>query len=148
PASGHTTQVMERWELAGTPSYMAPEVILSNDFDERADLFSLGIVFYEMLTGSNPFHGDGKDVTCNRIIHETPPPISERNPHVDSRLEQIVFKLLAKDPGRRFAGAEELLGRLNAVVKQPAKRFASVELLAGIFDRHRVTKIALALVVV
>jgi len=105
----------ERWTFAGTPAYMAPEVILSYHFDERADIFSLGIVFYEMLAGYNPFQADTVIASTTRIVTDTPPPISRTNREVNPKLERIVFRMLAKDPDQRYATAGELVQELHAV---------------------------------
>jgi tetratricopeptide (TPR) repeat protein len=101
------------WPFAGTPAYMAPEVILNHPFDERADLFSLGTVFYEMLSGRNPFIADTVVTTTARVVSDVPPPIS--NPDLDSRLQRVIARLLAKNPRDRFATANELVEELKAV---------------------------------
>jgi eukaryotic-like serine/threonine-protein kinase len=101
--------------LAGTPAYMAPEVVLRSSFDERADLFSLGIVFYEMLTGQNPFKADTIVATTARIVSHKPSPISEIQRDIDTRLERIVSGLLAKEPGQRYAAASDLVSELKTV---------------------------------
>ena len=109
-----TTETPEaRWIFAGTPAYMAPEVILSYQFDERADLFSLGIVFYEALTGTNPFLAETVVATTARIVKKNPPPLSEINPAIDPGLERIVMRLLAKEPEERYATARDVLAELE-----------------------------------
>ena len=112
---GDTTEAAEAWKFAGTPAYMAPEVILSYQFDERADLFSLGTVLYEMLTGRNPFVATTAVATTARVVRDIPAPIHELNPNVDIRLERIVTRLLAKEPEARYGTASELVAELEAV---------------------------------
>jgi len=109
--------------FAGTPAYMAPEVLLDKQPDRRADIFSLGVVFYEALTGRQPFKGGNFLATTDRVLHEIPAPLSQFNPKVPSELERIVTKMLAKDPGERYATAADLLVDLRAAeraVAQPA----------------------------
>ena len=98
--------------VAGTPVYMAPEAHLGKPMDERTDLFSLGVVFYEMLTGKRPFVGDTYATVLGMVLTATPPPVDERNPAVGAALSQVVAKLLAKDPAARQASATELLSDL------------------------------------
>src|SRR5262245_61351173 len=94
---------------------MAPEVILSNHFNESADQFSLGVVFYEMLTGRNPFLADTIVATTARIVKDVQPSVSEINPTVDRKLDRIVMRLLAKDPEKRYATVHELVEELEKV---------------------------------
>jgi serine/threonine-protein kinase len=103
------------WTFAGTPAYMAPEVILSYQFDERADQFSLGIVFYELLTGQNPFLGDDSVPPTARIVKETPPPLRKVNPDIDPALERIIARLLSKEPEQRYPTTNELVDELQAL---------------------------------
>ena len=114
PEPADTTAVSDVWTFAGTPAYMAPEVILSYQFDERADLFSLGIVFYEMLTGQNPFQAETMVGTTARIVSHVPEPIRRSRPEVHAKLESIVMRLLAKEPEDRYANADNLLQDLLA----------------------------------
>jgi tetratricopeptide (TPR) repeat protein/tRNA A-37 threonylcarbamoyl transferase component Bud32 len=104
-----------RWVLAGTPAYMAPEVILSSPFDERADLFSLGTVFYEMLTGQNPFRADTAIATTAKVVSHNPEPISATRPGFDPRLERIVTRMMAKDPDQRYASAANFVEDLTSL---------------------------------
>ncbi len=99
--------------IAGTPAYMAPEAMLAKPVDGRADLFSLGVVFYEMLGGKNPFRTDTFLGTSMRVLNETPPPIGEVNPLVPAELERMVSRLLAKNPGDRYPSAAELSTELR-----------------------------------
>src|SRR5206468_1669534 len=95
--------------FAGTPAYMAPEVLLDRDADARADIFSLGVVFYETLSGHHPFLAENLVATSDRVLHAEPRPLSEMNRSVSPQLAKIVTRMLAKDRDRRYATAVELL---------------------------------------
>jgi hypothetical protein len=106
-------------KVIGTPAYMAPEQILGNKCDERTDIFSFGIVIFELLAGKHPFGGDGSSSTMERIVQSEPgfPVVSAREG--DSRLVgglwRIVRTCLAKRPDARFASAQALLASLELV---------------------------------
>jgi serine/threonine-protein kinase len=97
----------------GTPDYVAPETAEGRGTDARSDLYSLGIVFYEILTGKKPFVGDTPFATLRKQVSEAPTPPSVHMPGTPKELEAIVLKLMAKDPNDRHAGAEELLIELR-----------------------------------
>jgi tetratricopeptide (TPR) repeat protein/TolB-like protein/predicted Ser/Thr protein kinase len=101
--------------ISGTPAYMAPEVWLAKPSDARADIFSLGVVFYEMLGGQHPFGREGFVATTYRILHETPQPITRLNPTIPANLERIISRMLAKQPDERYANAPALVADLRAV---------------------------------
>jgi Tol biopolymer transport system component len=101
--------------LAGTPAYMAPEVLLAQAPDSCTDLFSLGIVLYEMLTLKHPFLKGSFVATSERILHETPTAIRVFNSSVPEALEAIIMKAMAKAPAQRYATARELLEDLRRV---------------------------------
>lgn len=115
--------------LAGTPAYMAPEVLLDKPPDSRADIFSLGVVFYEALGGRHPFRSESFVATSDRILHEAPPPLGQLNPKVSAELERIVAKMLAKGPGERHATAADLLVDLRA--EQRAAAYPAAPTPAG-----------------
>jgi serine/threonine protein kinase/tetratricopeptide (TPR) repeat protein len=145
--------------FAGTPAYMAPEVLLQNPYDGRADIFSLGLVYYEMLGGRQPFQTYSFAGTLDRILHQEPPSLSAVNRHVPPGLASIVARMLAKDPAERYATAQDLVADLRAVQRGsqpslPAMRLpkprttravawiaalAGVVLLAGFFAISRMT---------
>jgi serine/threonine-protein kinase len=101
--------------FAGTPAYMAPEALLEKKIDGRADIFSLGVILYEVLAGRHPFRADTFTATSDRILHAVPTLLSKHNPEVPAELERIVAKMLAKDPAERYATARDLLVDLRAV---------------------------------
>lgn len=106
------TRSIETMTVAGgTPAYMAPEVLLQRPDDGRSDLFSLGLVFYEMLGGEQPFHSDSLATTVARIVHENPPELK----NVPSPLAAIINRMLAKDPHQRYATASAVLEDLRRV---------------------------------
>src|SRR5439155_22046177 len=91
------------------------EVLRSHRSDERDDLFSLGPVFYEMLTGRTPFPADTVVAATARVVCHNPPPISTLNPDVDPKLERIIARMLCKDPNERYATATDVVTDLTAV---------------------------------
>ncbi len=115
PRSDQSSTVDRAGTFAGTPAYMSPEVLLEQAPDGRADVFSLGVVAYEVLTGQHPFMALSFVATTDRIRRETPASIRIFNPSVPEDLEALVNKAMAKDPGHRYAGAQELLDDLRLV---------------------------------
>ncbi len=99
----------------GTANYMAPERILQLPLDPRSDLFSLGVVLYEMATGRLPFAGASPSETVTNVLEKDPVPLTALAPQRPKALEQIVGRLLAKRAGDRFASAGELLTALREV---------------------------------
>jgi eukaryotic-like serine/threonine-protein kinase len=104
-----------RGTLRGTPAYMAPEVLLEHGVDARSDIFSLGVVFYESLSGVHPFRVKGFMATTDRVLHEQPAPLSEVGSKVPVELVRIVSRMLAKAPEERYPDAAELLSDLRRV---------------------------------
>jgi serine/threonine protein kinase/tetratricopeptide (TPR) repeat protein len=94
--------------VSGTVPYMSPEQALGKEVDARSDLFSLGVVLYELATGRLPFVGDTATQTIDRICHAAPEPIAALNRQVPEELERIVRKCLEKDRDRRYATARDL----------------------------------------
>jgi serine/threonine-protein kinase len=100
--------------LLGSPKYMAPEQLLGGPVDPRCDIFSLGVVLYEALTGAPPFSGADISQIMYQIVHATPPPPSAVSSRVPPMLDLIVAKALAKDPAARYQDARELAADLRA----------------------------------
>jgi tetratricopeptide (TPR) repeat protein/predicted Ser/Thr protein kinase len=115
PRSDQSSTVDRAGAMAGTPAYMSPEVLLEKSPDARADIFSLGVVFYEVLTGHHPFLASSFVATSDRIRRETPVPIHIFNTKVPEELEKLISKAMAKEPGQRHASARELLQNLRVV---------------------------------
>jgi serine/threonine protein kinase len=95
--------------VLGTPSYMSPEQALGRDLDHRSDIFSVGVVLYELATSQRPFIGSNFSEIVNNIVHAQPPAIARLNYDVPPELERIILKCLQKQPDRRYQSARELL---------------------------------------
>ncbi len=96
----------------GTLSYMSPEQVLGNPVDHRADLFALGVILYELLTGKKPFAGDNLSTIVYKIVNEEPPQVTEINHSLPLGYEGVVKKALAKNPGERYQSGRELVDAL------------------------------------
>lgn len=99
--------------VAGTLPYMSPEQLLGDAIDERSDIYSAGVVFYEIATGQTPFREKLVPKLTNAIVNLPPPPPSSCMPSISPELERIVLKCLEKDPELRFQSARELAADLR-----------------------------------
>jgi eukaryotic-like serine/threonine-protein kinase len=106
--------------LLGTPAYWCPEQILGKPQDSRSDLFSLGVVLYEMVTGKRPFDADSLQGICGRVLSSTPLPASQANPSLPTAFDGVMVRCLAKDPAARYATAEILAEELYPLARRKA----------------------------
>jgi eukaryotic-like serine/threonine-protein kinase len=129
--------------LPGTVAYMSPEQLRGEAVDRQTDLFSLGVVLYEMLAGVRPFRGDGAAALRAAILHDDPAPLDAVAPSTPEAASCMVERLLRKDPTARYATAGELLGDLarQGNLRTGARRFSSAR-------RRMVLAAALAVVIV
>jgi eukaryotic-like serine/threonine-protein kinase len=104
--------------LVGTPAYWCPEQIVGKPQDARSDLFSLGVVLYEMVTGKRPFDAESLQAICSRVLSSTPLPPSHANPSLPANFDGIVARCLAKDPAARYAPAEALAEELFPLARR------------------------------
>ncbi len=139
---GSASTVSGAGEISGTPAYMAPEVLLEKEPDARADIFSLGVVYYEMLAGRHPFRAESFMATTDRILREAPAPLAELNPRVPARLEGLVESMLEKDPARRPASAAAVLNELHAFEGEARRPAVLPSFLRSSWHLHR--RLALA----
>jgi serine/threonine-protein kinase len=107
------TDVTHEGQLVGTPAYMSPEQATGRAVDQRADIFSLGVVLYEMVTGSRPFQSSSGVALLVAMTTETPEPPSKRNPLVPPELEAVIARCMRKKPEERYASVRELLADLE-----------------------------------
>ena len=105
--------------LLGSPAYWCPEQIVGKSQDARSDIFSLGVVMYEMVTGHRPFDADSLQGICAKILSSTPLPPSHANPSVPAAFNELIASCLEKDPARRCASAEALAERLHPLSRRP-----------------------------
>jgi len=134
------TQMTKTGSTLGTVSYMSPEQASGGDVDHRSDIFSLGVVFYELLTGKRPFPGDHDAAVLYGIMNSDPAPLESHGKDFPPQLQSIVEKVLCKDPAKRYQTAAELLDDLKA--------FGSDGPISGSRTRRRLgsrTRVVLAL---
>jgi tetratricopeptide (TPR) repeat protein/TolB-like protein len=108
-------------QIVGTPAYMAPEQVAGGEVTHAADLYALGIVMFEMLTGTLPFLGESALSTAVKRLHEPPPSPRVAVPDLDPRWERIVLRCLQRDPADRFASAADLLHALHGEAVAPGR---------------------------
>ena len=133
----HRTELTEIGIPYGTATYAAPEQARGDRVDRRADIFSLGVLLYEMLTGTWPFRGKTTIDVRHAVLHDPPRPISElRSTPVPTRLIQIIDRALAKEPKDRFQHMDEFRKELRAVLQEVDTGTVSYESVTPEPPRH------------
>lgn len=126
---GTTIDSLTNDGLMGTIIYMAPEIIEQKTSDDRADIFSMGVVFYEALAGRHPFRGSTFFESCQRIVKYAPPPASKLNAEVPQKLDAIIARMLAKQPAERYASVAEVVEDLQDLQRERDRKTLTVPTL-------------------
>ncbi|HTU69147.1 MAG TPA: protein kinase [Candidatus Baltobacteraceae bacterium] len=116
--ASEVTQTTRTGQIVGTISYLAPERFLSKPADVRSDLYSVGIVMYEIFTGTLPFRNDRDDIVATMYshVHDLPTPPREINRNIPESLEIVIMRAIEKDPGRRYQTASEFMADIQALL--------------------------------
>jgi serine/threonine protein kinase len=112
------TQTTRTGQIVGTIGYLAPERFLSKPADVRSDLYSVGIVMYEIFTGTVPFRNDRDDLVATIFshVHDAPTPPHEINRNIPEPLERVIMRAIEKDPGKRYQTAQEFIADLQTLL--------------------------------
>jgi serine/threonine-protein kinase len=116
-ARAGTSQMTETGSIVGTAQYLSPEQAKGGEVDPRSDLYSLGVVLYELLTGKTPFDGETPVEIAMKHLSATPKPPSKLRPDVPRELDMVVMRALAKNPDERYQSADEMEGDLERVAR-------------------------------
>lgn len=103
----------------GTVYYISPEQVTGGEIDRRSDIYSLGVMMYEMATGTLPFNADSPVSVAMKQVSDEPAPPREINPYIPVGLEQIILRAMAKDPDDRYRSAEEMIAQLQKLRENP-----------------------------
>lgn len=115
--AGQSTELTVAGSVMGSPQYLAPEQIRGEELDGRSDIFSLGVLLYELLSRKRPFEGDTITTLVYQILHKEPPPVSELR-RIPDRLEQLLRRMLAKDREQRFASAAAVAAEVVEIERE------------------------------
>ncbi|MGH9864265.1 MAG: protein kinase domain-containing protein [Candidatus Acidiferrales bacterium] len=115
-------------QFLGTPRYMAPEQVEAKPVDHRTDLYALGLILFEMVTGEDAFKGDSTLQIMYRRVKEKPPNPKQLNPEVPDNLARVTLRCLEREPARRYPNAKEILADLQSGRATPAGRGVQIAL--------------------
>jgi predicted Ser/Thr protein kinase len=122
--------------LVGTPAYLAPEQASGQGIDFRTDIFALGLLLYELASGTNPFAAGTVPATIARIVNEEPPLLSEVQPQSTPELDRIVHRCLQKDPVARYRSTQDIVGDLERLLADRAREKAGSDIPARAATRR------------
>ena len=121
----------------GSVHYFSPEQARGEVADEKSDLYSVGVVMYEMLTGEVPFDGDTSVAVALKHVHEAPKSMCARNAEIPKALDEVVMRALCKDPTKRYQSAAEMAGDLRKAISRPQGGFVKYPKTPEEEDRER-----------
>jgi serine/threonine protein kinase len=113
--------------IAGSPSYMSPEQVQSAEITAQSDIYSLGAVMYELLTGFRPFRANNLSKLLHQIVFATPPPLHSLREEISEDLEQVVATALQKEPEKRFGNASEFAAALTRVYQDLRNQYSQID---------------------
>jgi serine/threonine-protein kinase len=123
--SSSGSRLTQQGSTVGTAGYMSPEQIQGSDVDHRSDVFSLGVVLYELFSGELPFKGVHETALLYEIVNVDPPPMSAVNPAVGPELDRIVFECLQKEPDERFQSVKDISKELKRYRRESSRQRAT-----------------------
>src|SRR5213080_404360 len=134
-ARAGTSQMTETGSIVGTAQYLSPEQAKGGEVDPRSDLYSLGVVLYELLTGKTPFDGETPVEIAMKHLSTTPRPPSKLRPDVPRELDMVVMRALAKNPDERYQSADEMEADLERVARGARVSAATVDSATQVLKR-------------
>jgi eukaryotic-like serine/threonine-protein kinase len=141
-ARAGTSQMTEAGSIVGTAQYLSPEQARGGEVDPRSDLYSLGIVLYELLTGKTPFDGETPVEIAMKHLSTAPKPPSKLRPDVPPELDMVVMRALAKNPDDRYQSADEMEGDLDRVARGARVSATTVDTATQVLRRPAAAVVA------
>ena len=141
-ARAGTSQMTETGSIVGTAQYLSPEQARGGEVDPRSDLYSLGIVLYELLTGKTPFEGDTPVEIAMKHLSNAPQPPSKLRPDIPRELDMVVLRALAKSPDDRYQSADEMEADLERVARGASVSATTADTATQVLSRPAAAAVA------
>jgi len=132
--AGRTTRLTKEGSTLGTAGFMSPEQVQGQETDHRSDIFSLGVLLYELFAGRMPFQGAHETAILYEIVNVDPPPMTAIRPELDPELDRIVLECLQKDPDERYNSAKDIVKDLKRYKRESSRQRATRTMAARQFN--------------